>query len=226
MSYMWTEFNIKTFPAETVVFRDGVFCPELSTLKSTNIDRNYDLPVHIIYIGDLAGKNELNINISAAGQKVFLSAKIKNKKPAFLNIFIKNTGKNSEFRGHVMMQNDGDLTYECVAQHGARDTVILLKNKLIAGEKTKSKIGGVAIIEKGCDNCTSDVGFSAMADKGARIEFTPAQRICAIPHAADHSASIFKGTDFQIQYLRESGLSGAEADDALREAFMNDFPLF
>ena len=30
MSYLWQEFNIKTFPAETLVFRNGLFCEELS----------------------------------------------------------------------------------------------------------------------------------------------------------------------------------------------------
>ena len=30
----------------------------------------------------------------------------------------------------------------------------------------------------------------------------------------------------QIQYLRTGGLSGAEVESAIREAFMNDFNLF
>ena len=72
------------------MFRDGVFCPELSTLAGTDIDKKYNLPVHIIYVGEIAGKNELSINISAAGQKVFLSLRVKNKLPAFFDIFIKN----------------------------------------------------------------------------------------------------------------------------------------
>ncbi len=223
---MWTEFNIKTFAAETLVFRDGRFCPELSTLKNTDIDNKYDLPVHIIYIGNLAGKNELNINITAPNQPVFLSANIQNEKPAFLNIFIKNTGKNSEFRGHVMMQNNDDFTYSCRAVHGAPNTAILIKNKLLAGKNTKSKLSGVAIIEKDCGDCISDVGFSAMAEEGAKIEFMPAQRISSVPQSADHSASIFRGSDFQIEYLREAGLSGDEAATAMRDAFLNDFPLF
>ena len=67
---MWDEFNIKTFPAETIVFRDGVFCPDLSTLESTNVDKKYDLPVHIIYIGEIAGKCRLEINIGAENQSV------------------------------------------------------------------------------------------------------------------------------------------------------------
>ena len=52
MSYIWQDFNIKTFEAETVVFRDGVFCPELSTLESPEISSNYDLPIHFIYVGN------------------------------------------------------------------------------------------------------------------------------------------------------------------------------
>ena len=38
MSYMWNEFNIKTFPAETLVFRDGVFYPDLSEYE--NVEYN------------------------------------------------------------------------------------------------------------------------------------------------------------------------------------------
>ena len=208
------------------MFRDGVFCPELSTLAGTDIDKKYNLPVHIIYVGEIAGKNELSINISAAGQKVFLSLRVKNKLPAFLNIFIKNTGKNSELRGHVMLENSNSLTYDCVAEHASKNTGILIKNKLLAGKNSTSVLSGVAIIDNGCVGCVSDVGFSAMADAGAKIQFRPAQRISAVPTSADHSAAIYQGSDFQLEYLREAGLSGAEANDALREAFMNNFPLF
>ena len=105
MSYMWNEFNIKTFPAETIVYRNGKYCPDLSTISSGVIDKKYDLPVHIIYVGEIADLNELNIEINVENQPVFLSVDIKNKKPAFLNIFIKNTGKNSELRGHVFVEN-------------------------------------------------------------------------------------------------------------------------
>ena len=87
MSYMWDEFNIKTFAAETIVYRDGLYCADLSTLPDGTIDSHYDLPVHIIYIGEIAGKCRLNIDISVANQPVFLDVRVKNKKPAFLNIF-------------------------------------------------------------------------------------------------------------------------------------------
>ena len=96
----------------------------------------------------------------------------------------------------------------------------------VAGRNTKSKLSAVAIIEKNSKNAISDIGFSAMADKTARIEFTPAQRILSIPNSAEHSASIYRPSSPQIQYLRMSGLSGAEVDTALGAAFMNDFSLF
>ena len=122
MSYMWDEFNIKTFAAETIVYRDGLYCADLSTLPDGTIDSHYDLPVHIIYIGEIAGKCRLNIDISVANQPVFLDVRVKNKKPAFLNIFIKNTGKNSELRGHVLLENESKLTFDCIATHEQENT--------------------------------------------------------------------------------------------------------
>ena len=226
MSYMWNEFNIKTFDAETVVYRDGVFCPELSTIVGTDFRQNFPRPIHIIYVGEIAGNCRMDVNIFVQNQPVFLSARIKNKKPAFFNIFIKNAGKNSECRGHILMENYNDLKYECTATHVGDDTTILVKNKLVAGRNTKSKLSAVAIIEKNSKNAISDIGFSAMADKTARIEFTPAQRILSIPNSAEHSASIYRPSSPQIQYLRMAGLSGAEVDTALGAAFMNDFSLF
>lgn len=226
MSYLWNEFNIKTFAAQTVVYRDGVFCPELSTIAGTDFRENFDKPIHIIYVGEIAGENRLGINIYVENQPVFLTAKIKNKKPAFFNIFIKNAGKNSEFRGHVMLENSDNLKFNCTASHDVSDTTILVKTKLIAERNSISKLSGTAIIEKNCPNTTSDIGFSILADKSARIEISPAQCISSVPDAADHSASIYQPTAPQIEYLRGAGLSGAEVDTALREAFMNDFNLF
>ena len=226
MSYMWDEFNIKTFPAETVVYRNGVFCPELSTLVGTDFDTNFDTPIHIIYVGEISGDKNLNINISAENQPVYLSLNVKNKKPAFLNIFIKNAGKKSDFRGHIMLENYDNLKFTCTAQHAAPDTTILVKTKLLAGKNSLSKLTGVVVIDKNCQNVNSDIGFSALADKTARIEFSPAQRISSIPNSAEHSASIYQPTIGQIEYLRETGLSGTEVNEVLQEAFVNDFNLF
>ncbi len=101
MSYMWDEFNIKTFAAETIVYRDGIYCADLSTLTDAPINTTYDLPIHIIYIGEIAGENRLDIELNSANNEVLVDVRVKNKKPAFFNIFIKNAGKNSEIRGHV-----------------------------------------------------------------------------------------------------------------------------
>lgn len=219
---MWNEFNIKTMPAETIVFRDGAFCADLSTLPDCNIDKTYELPVHVIYVGEIAGKCRLDLNISADNQSVILDVRVKNNLPAFFDIFIKNTGKNSEIRGGVLLENSGDLTYNITGQHAADDTTICVKTKLVAEKNTKSKLSGTAEIEKDTKNAISDIAFAALADKTARIEFVPAQRISSVPKSADHSAAIFRPTDFQIEYLREAGLSGAEVIAATREAFMND----
>lgn len=226
MSYMWDEFNIKTFPAETIVYRDGVFCPDLSTIENVEFNKKYDKPVHIIYVGEIKDNCNLDINISVDNQPIFLSVNVKNKKPAFLNIFIKNAGKKSDFRGHVMLQNYDNLKFNCTAEHTAPDSTILIKTKLLAYKNTISKLSGTAIIDKNCTGVNSDISFSALADKNARIEFIPAQRIHAIPNAADHSASIYQPSASQIEYLREAGLTGAEVDNALKEAFLNDFSLF
>lgn len=226
MSYMWDEFNIKTLDAETVVYRDGVFCPELSTIVGTDFRQNFPRPIHIIYVGEIAGNCRLDVNIFVQNQPVFLSARIKNKKPAFFNIFIKNAGKNSEFRGHVMMTNQNDLQFACSAEHLTSDTTILVDTKLIAERNSISKLVATAKIEKNCENANSDIRFSALADKTARMEFLPAQRISAVPNMANHGASVYRPNAPQIEYLRSGGLSGAEVDDALREAFMNDFSLF
>ena len=223
MSYMWNEFNIKTFPAETIVYRDGEYCPDLSTLENKPIDKKYDLPVHIIYVGEIAGNCRLNIELNSENQNVFLTVKIKNEKPAFFNIFIKNTGKNSEIKGSVFIENKSELNYECIADHLSENTGILLKNRIYAGKNSKSVISGNAIINKECKNCSSDLNFLAMTEEGAKIEFMPAQKISSIPKTADHSAGIYTPNDAQILYLRQAGLGILEIKDVTKEAFLNDY---
>ncbi len=221
MSYMWNEFNIKTMPAETVVFRDGVYCPELSTLENKPINKNYDLPVHFIYVGEIAGENILDIEVGVKNQNVILSVNVKIKSPAFLNIFIKNAGENSKISGTVLIDNSSELNYNCNARHLYKNTGILIKNKILAGKNSVSKLSGIAVIDKNCDDCQSDVAFVAMADEGAKIDFIPGQKIKSIPKQADHSASIYKPTDFQMRFLRGAGLSGCEVQEVLKEAFLS-----
>lgn len=228
MSYMWNEFNIKTFPAETMVYRDGIYQPEISTLPELkNISTKYDLPIHIIYVGKITGENTLNINLNQPNQPIFLSINIENKFPAFLNIFIKNSGKNSEIRGHILLTNSSDLVVNISAEHKNSDTGILLQTKIIGNKDSYSKISGTAIIDKNCENTKSDIRFAALAtDKSAKIRFTPRQRISSVPDSADHSAYMFNILPAQENYLRQSGLSGAEVKDTMIESFINDFNLF
>ncbi len=220
---MWEDFNIKTFPAETVVYRDGAFCSDLSTLESADINKNYDLPVHIIYIGEIAGKCRLDINVTVENQPVVVTVKIKNKLPAFLNIFIKNAGKNSEIRANVLLENTSELTFDCSAQHLCENTGIFVKTKLIAGQNSISKLSGMAMINRGAENAGSNISFVAMADASAKIQFMPGQKISATPHVADHSAGIYKSKPAQIQFLRAAGLGTDEVDSVMKEAFINDF---
>ena len=222
MSYMWNEFNIKTFAAETIVYRDGEYCPELSTIKNTNIVKKYNLPVHVIYVGEISGENVLNINVGVDNQPVIVTGKIKIKKSAFLNIFIKNAGKDSAVNAKFAIENDDYFEYKCMAEHLYEQTTITVKNKLLAGKNSKTKLSGTAIINKNCEKCISDISFSAMADENAYIEFMPEQKISSEPISADHSANIYQPTNAQVLYLRQAGLGTIEIDNVIKEAFLND----
>ena len=226
MSYMWDDFNIKTFQAETIVYRDGEYCPELSTLKNDIITKTYDLPVHIIYVGNIAGDKTLNIHLGADNQNVFVSIDVDVDNSANLNIDIKNAGNNSQVRAHVMLKNSGCLNFDVKARHLLKNTGILLHTKLLANADSFSKLAGVAIIDKDCPDCVSDIAFAALVERGAKLQFMPGQRISSEPDCADHSAGIYRPTDAQIQYLNEAGLDNDAANIVMKDAFLNSFDLF
>ena len=223
MSYIWQDFNLKTFPAETIVFRDGVFCPELSTLENPIIDKNYDLPIHIIYVGELTGKNNLDITINenVKNQKIYLSCKIKVKNITDFNICVKNSGFNTDLRGFVIIENHGNTKFNLDAHHLARNTGIIIKTKLLAYNNSTSELNGTAHIYQYCDGAVSGIEFSAMADKNAKIIFKPMQKISAIPENAEHSANITHYNQPQIEYLHQSGLTDNEIKTVLKESFIN-----
>ncbi len=222
MSYIWQDFNIKTFPAETIVFRDGVYCPELSTIDYKSIDITYDLPVHIIYVGNIKDDKKLNIELNSDNQNVFVSVKINVDNPAFLKFFIKNSGENSKIKTNIIIENKSILNFNCFAEHLYKNTGIFVKTKLLAHQNSVSKLSADAIIKNNVELCQSSIDLSAMADDNAKIIFLPAQHISTEPDKASHSASIFRPNDEQILYLRESGLSGTEVMQVMREAFFND----
>ena len=227
MSYLWQEFNIKTFIAETLVFRDGVFCEDLSDYKSAvfknntvTVNKKSDLPIHIIYIGEIAGDINLNIDIIAGDNTVIMTNKIFNKKPAFLNIFVKNAGKNSVFDGKIIVKNENSLKIRVKGQHLCENTGIFVKTKVAAYKNSETDLAGSAIIEKNMPNCDSDISFNVMADDNAKIILKPMQYIKSVPTSAKHSAALYKPNDNQITYLRMSGLSGAEIKEVLENAFL------
>ena len=230
MSYLWQEFNIKTFPSETLVFKDGVFHNELSDCESGYFDsdnnmiyitKKSELPIHIIYVGEIAGNIDLNIDISAQNANIISTVKIINKKPAFLNFFIKNTGKNSVFNGQIVVQNYNSLKIDVSGQHFCENTGIFVKTRVLSHKNSETVLNGHAIIEKNMNNCDSDISFSVMADETAKITLKPTQYIKSIPNSATHSAALYQPTDNQINYLRESGLSGSQVKQVLEEAFLS-----
>lgn len=224
MSYIWQDFNIKTFPSETIVFRDGVFCPELSTIEYPVVDKNYDLPVHYIYVGELVGNNYLDIDIldNVKNQKIYLSVKVKVHSLAKLNISVKNNGMNSELRGFVIIENHGNFDFNIDAHHLSINTGISVKTKLLAHANSKSTLKGTAHIYQYCENAKSDIEMSAMVDRDAHVMFSPIQKISSVPDMAAHSADIAYYTEPQIEYLYEAGLSDIEVKKVLRDAFINN----
>jgi Fe-S cluster assembly scaffold protein SufB len=223
----WQEFNIKTFLSETLVFRDGVFCPELSDYNSLDfkdntvyINKTPKIPVHIIYIGEIAGNIDLNIDINAENTNIFMTFKTFCKKPAFLNIFVKNAGKNSVFDGKIIIKNESLLKLNVKGVQNKENTGIFVKTKVAAYKNSENFLQGISKIEKNIENCNSDISFSVLADETAKITMSPIQYINSVPLNASHSASIYKPTDNQINYLRTSGLSGLEINNLLEKAFI------
>ena len=231
MSYLWQEFNIKTFPAETLVFRNGVFCDELSDYENViyntdkniiSVDKTPNLPIHIIYVGEIDGDVNLNIDILSENTKVVLTTKIKNKKPAFLNIFIKNTGKNSLFDGQIISENHDNLKIDVKFNNLCENTGIFVKTRVLAHKNSNTVLNGYANIEKNMENCDSDISFSVMADENTKTQMKPVQYIKSVPNTAKHSASLYKPNNNQIIYLLNAGLSTSEIQNVFREAFLSN----
>ena len=231
MSYLWQEFNIKTFIAETLVFRDGVFYEDLSDYKNIefisdknliSINKTPKKPVHIIYIGEIAGNIELNIDIKAENSNIIMDFKTFCKKPAFLNIFIKNTGKNSLFNGNIIIKNESNLKINVFGEHDAENTGIFVKTKVAAYKNSENFLYSCAKINKNIENTDNDMSFSVIADENSKITMQPTQYIESIPKNASHSASIYKPNDNQIYYLKTSGLSESEIKQILEDAFLEE----
>ena len=235
MQYLWEAFNIKTFPANTIVLVDGKYKQELSdfeddlfdiktskTNTNINIKNRGKLPFHIIYVGSISGDSEISVNLVSPKTNVFITGKINIEKPAFLKKSFQNTGNFSKIESNFLIQNKSNFKMHINAQYKRENTGILDKTKVVAHSDSVTELSGAVIIEKGSENCESKLNFSALCASDIKsIKFIPAQYINSEPKNAEHSASIWRGTPAQIEYLRTSGLSGKEVDATLREAFEN-----
>ena len=235
MSFLWDKFNIKTFPAKTLVFLDGEFMlelsensPELKVKVSKNqieiINNNTgDLPVHIIYVGEIIGDKKIIIRIMDHGSQItHFTAKLLNKLPAFLQVFIENTGKNSVFNGNIVIQNFSDLIFNVTADHLVKNTGVFVKNRIMAHGESNTELTGITNIISDCPDCQSDLNFTAMCAPDAKIKMSPNQKISSIPVKADHSASIYHGSDHQIQFLSSAGISKDDIKKILNQAFLDE----
>ncbi|MDR1207545.1 MAG: SufD family Fe-S cluster assembly protein [Rickettsiales bacterium] len=229
MQFLWEKFNIKTFPANTAVFSDGKFMPELSEtnglIKIENdniaIEKNSVLPFHIIYVGRIPEFQCLKFYIAAEDVRVFFTAKTENKNPAFLQIFIENAGKNSDFFGKVTVLNKSELKLDVSGDHLAANTGVFVQNRVLAHVGSATDLDGAVKIVGDCPGCRSDMSFSAMAAMDIKyIRMSPNQRIAHVPESAEHSAGIYRGTPQQVQFLAEAGLSENEIVNILEQAFL------
>ncbi|MCL2538275.1 MAG: SufD family Fe-S cluster assembly protein [Alphaproteobacteria bacterium] len=236
MSYLWEKFNIKTFPARPLVFADGEFQPELSDCDAAKLEINDnnieiivdsagELPIHIIYVGEIIGDKVIKIKqsesrISNLESRIYLTAKLSNKLPAFLTFFIDSAGKNSKINAKIVIQNFSGLKLSIFADHLAENTGLFVQNRVLAHAGSETELYGLAKIVGDCPDCESDISFTAMCAPDAKITMSPNQRIVSIPKSAEHSASIYRGTQPQIQYLAAAGLTPDQIKTTLEKAFL------
>ena len=243
MQYLWEKFNIKTFPARTIVFLDGEFRRDLSDFPEKGIQitgragtasiriqasKKPELPLHIISVGENSGAQTLRISNACVRPTdicpgIFVTAKLTLKKPAFLTFLLENAGKNSKISGDMVFLNESDLKVSIFADHLAEATGIFVKNRVLAGPGSATELSGIAKILGDCPGCESDLSFSALCAPDIKsIKMSPNQKIASVPASAEHSANLWRGTNSQIEYLKTAGLNADAVDALLREAFINN----
>jgi hypothetical protein len=233
MQYLWEKFNIKTFPAHSVIFVDGIFQPDISDCEKCTVrmldniteivaDSPDDLPVHIVSLGEITGNRKIFLKIFSENIHVFLTAKNEFHVPAFLTVFIENTGKNSTFTGSLVLQNHSDLKLDIGASHLAPNACVFVKTRVLAHQNSTTDLHATANIVADCPGCESDISFTAMCAPDIKsIKMSPNQKIASIPESAEHSAAIYRGTKLQIEFLSAAGLDAQQIKQTLEEAFLN-----
>jgi Fe-S cluster assembly scaffold protein SufB len=218
MTYLFDDFkNIRTFPANTQVYRDGVLVPEFC-----DNSLGEDAPLHIIHIGHISGAQNWFIDMNDV-KNVYLTARITIDDNAKIRIEINANHENQEFDGKLFIKNSGDLDLNIVANNNKSYTQIHCETKLFAMANSKNNMAGTANIPSDVIDADSDIGFSALcANNVAYLKMAPSQRISSVPKSATHSASIYHPTPAQVKYLEMAGLSDDQATDLLNKAFMDE----
>jgi hypothetical protein len=218
MAYLFDDFkNIKTFPAATRVYRDGFFMPDLSDGAA-----GADLPLHIIHVGRISGAQNWIVDMREK-RKVFLTARIETGGAANIRIEINPALPDLEFEGRVFIKNAGNLVLNIIGNNLENGTKIKCRTKLFAMAGGANDLSGLANIPAGVMDAETDIGFSALCDRGVKmLKISPAQRISSIPESAGHSASIYRPAPPQIRYLETAGLSGQEAAELLNRVFLEE----
>jgi len=186
-----------------------------------SITKQHKEPIKIVYFGEITGKKEINLHLSAKNTNVEIYVDIKNKKPAFLNINIENAGKNSSVINTNFIKNYKEFTLNINCKHSNSDTKIHSNTKLITNKKTITKLITNAEITKKAINSDSDISLGVMSDETSIVTFIPKQNIKSVPLSANHSAFLYKPDKSQIEYLRNAGYDDRNIKIVLKEAFFN-----
>jgi Fe-S cluster assembly scaffold protein SufB len=217
MAYLFDEFkNIRTFPARTRVYRDGVLVPELSS------DEDSNLPLHIIHIGNITGVQNWFVDMNDS-EKVFFTARVAATGATNIRMEINANLPGLEFDGKIIIKNSGSLDLSASGNNNRDSTKIKLLTKLFAAAGSENRLTGVANVPAETSDIETDISFAALLEDGVKtLVISPAQRISGVPKGAGHSASIYNPAPAQIQYLSAAGLSPAESAELLNRAFMEE----
>ena len=215
MAYLFDDFkNIKTFPAQARVYRDGVFVPELSEDSGDS-----SLPLHIIHIGKITGTHNWFVDANE-NRNVFLTARIETSSETKINIEINANLEGIGIEAKIFIVNSGKLNIEVTGNNNRSRTKINAQTKLMALNDSENVLVGLANIPSDTKDCESDIGFSALCEPNVKtLKISPVQRISSIPITAKHNASLYKPSVAQVKYLETAGLTGLSATELLNNVW-------
>ena len=205
--------NIRTFPAKTMVYIDGVFAPELSEDRA-------DLPLHIIHIGKITGDVNWFIDMNEQ-QDVFLTTRIETEHDTKIRIEINTNLPNLLFDGKIFVKNTGNLMLDIKANNNSSETKVICKTKLFATKNSENILTGISDIPSDVLDAETNISFSALCEPNVKLlKISPQQRISSIPKSATHDASIFRPAQAHIQYLETAGIENPEL--LLNQVFLEE----